>query len=89
VRTLLGEPQDLTTRFLYWEDLEGPFEQAVRWGRWKAFRRGLDGELELYDVAHDSAERDNVAAQHPDIVAHITDYLATARVDSPEYHVHR
>ncbi len=88
VPTLLGQPQDLSQRFLYWEDVEGPFEQAVRWGNWKGFRRGLTGSIELYDLPNDIGEAHDVAAQHPDVVARMRDFLATARVDSPEYHIH-
>lgn len=85
---LLGEAEDLPERFMYWEDLEGPFEQAVRWGRWKAIRRGLEGAIELYDVVADPGETNDVVAEQPAVVARITEYLRTARVDSPEYHVH-
>lgn len=87
--TLLGQPQELSQRFIYWEFHEGGFSQAVRWGRWKAYREGLQGELELYDVERDLGEARDVAAQHPDVVARIEEYLRTARTDSYEFRIQK
>lgn len=83
--TLLGKTQpSLASRFLYWETHDGGgLAQAVRWGRWKAVRFGVDGPLELYNVTQDVSETSNVAADHADVVLRIEQYLATARVDSP------
>jgi arylsulfatase A-like enzyme len=83
---LLGEEDSLPDRFLYWEKRrEDPvrLEQAVRWGNWKAFRAAIDGPLELYDLAADIGEKNNVSARHPDVVARIESYLAGARTPSP------
>lgn len=89
VPTLLGHSQDLSQRFLYWEDFEAGFRQAVRWGRWKAVRVGFGGTLELYDVEKDIGETRNVAADHPAVIQRISAYLETARTDSPEFQVPR
>ena len=61
------------TNALYWEIYEGPspFQQAVRMGQWKGYRTALKGPLELYDLRKDPAEKDNVAATHPDVVKRI------------------
>ena len=80
--TLLGGKQDLRDRFLYWEFFERGFQQAVRWRDWKAVRRSPGRPLELYDLAEDPSEKRNVAAEHPDIVAAIEEYLKTARTKS-------
>jgi arylsulfatase A-like enzyme len=80
---LLGKPQTQQHEFLYWEFHERGFEQAVRYGDWKAVRHGLDQPLELYNLKSDIAEAHNIAAQHPDIVATITKYLATAHTEPP------
>lgn len=72
---------------MYWEFHEGGFYQAVRWGRWKANREGLRGDLELYDIERDLGEEINIAGQHPDIIARIQEYLRTARTDSYEYQI--
>ncbi len=68
--------------FLYWEFHERGSNQAVRMGRWKAVRFGATGKLELYDLETDLGETHDIAAQHPDVVAKIKDYLATARTES-------
>ena len=47
-----------------------PFRAAVREGDWKLlWRTLLPSSVELYDLAQDPSEKDNVAAQHPDRVA--------------------
>ncbi len=73
--------------FLYWEFHEGGFKQAALYqGRWKGIRQGgPDAPVKLYDLNHDIAEGNDVAAQHPDIAARIGDYLKTARTPLPEW----
>jgi len=78
---LLGRPQE-SHDFLYWESHQGGFAQAVRMGDWKAVRFGLKEPLELYNLKSDIGEKNNVAAQHPDVVAKMEKYLETARTDS-------
>lgn len=68
-------------RFLYWEFFENGFEQAVRYGKWKAVKRRK--KLELYDLDNDLGEKSDIAAAHPDVVKKIEDYLLTARTESP------
>ena len=68
-------------RFLYWEFFENGFEQAVRYGKWKAIKR--KGKVELYNIKVDIAEKNDVAQLHPDIVRQIENYLLTARTESP------
>jgi arylsulfatase A-like enzyme len=77
--TLLGQPQTNRHEFLYWEFHEGGFKQAVRMGDWKAVRFGLDGPLQLYNLKNDLGEKNNVAADNPQVVAKIENYLKTAR----------
>lgn len=50
---------------LYWEH-EG--HAAVRAGDWKLVRMGRDGAWELYDMAKDRTEQDNLAGTQPDKV---------------------
>ena len=57
---------------LYWEFYERGGKQAVRAGDWKAVRLNVgkrpNGPLELYNLANDIGEKNDVASQHPDIV---------------------
>jgi arylsulfatase A-like enzyme len=84
--TLFGRPQE-PHEFMYWEFHERGFEQAVRMGRWKAVRHGSKKAMELYDLSADLGETENVAADHPGIVATIEEYLRTARTESKEFPV--
>lgn len=67
--------------FLYWEFYEQGGKQAIRKGDWKGVRNGVIGDpeapWELYDLSADIAESDNIAGQHPEVVA-LLDSLARA-----------
>ncbi|MCC6586172.1 MAG: arylsulfatase [Bryobacterales bacterium] len=84
--TLLGKKQN-PDRPLYWESHDGGFWQAVRMDQWKGLRRGLNARLELYNLAADPGEKQDVAAAHPEAVRKIEAYLAGCRTDSEEYPV--
>jgi len=83
--TLLGRPQTNRHDFLYWEFHEGGSQQAVRMGDWKAVRLQPGAPLELYDLRTDLSEKQNVAAQNPEVVAKIEAYLKTARTESEQW----
>lgn len=84
VPTLLGKSQPARA-FLYREFHGYGGQQAIRVGDWKLLRRNLLGTAkrpaapttELYNLAADPAETQNVAAAHPDLVAQ---YEALMRV---------
>jgi arylsulfatase A-like enzyme len=47
-----------------------PFRAALRQGQWKLiWRTTLPSSVDLYDLARDPSERENLAAAHPDRVA--------------------
>jgi arylsulfatase A-like enzyme len=69
--------------FLYWEFFGGGFQQAARMDAWKALRMGPNDPLELYNLEADPGEQHNIASRHPEVVARMKRYLATARTDSP------
>jgi len=83
----VGREQTNRHEYLYWEFHERGFQQALRWRDWKAVRPGYGEPLELYNLSTDTAERHNVAGEHPDVVKEIEKLLAEARVDSPEWPV--
>jgi len=88
VPVLMGNPDaQKQHEFLYWEFHEGGFKQAAIYqGRWKGIRSGgRDAPIQIFDQHNDVAERTNVADQHPDIAAKISDYLKTARTPLPEW----
>lgn len=82
---LLGRPQTSPREFLYWEFHERGFQQAARFGDWKAVRPRAGGALELYDLKTDPGEKADVADRNPQVVAKIEDYLRTARTESEHW----
>ena len=85
--TLLGESQDLSSRYLYWEFFESGFQQAIRKGNWKGIRLAIGAPLELYDLSKDEEEANDVAAEHPDVVAELEAILASVRTPSASWPV--
>jgi len=73
--------QDAESRFLYWEFFEKGFEQAVRYGNWKAVKR--KGKIELYDLSKDISEKKDLATEHPELIQQVEEYLKTCRTESP------
>ena len=70
-------------RFFYWEFHEGEAsKQALRVGDWKGVRLSPGAALELYNLAEDVGEANDVALKHPEVVAKIERYLKSARTKS-------
>lgn len=85
VPTLLGRPGQKQHEFLYWEFHEGGSKQAVRMGDWKAVRLNPEAPLQLYALNKDVAEENDIASDHPEVVAKIEAYLKTARTESEHW----
>lgn len=85
VPVLLGQKQASADRFFYWEQTSSGFDQAVRWGKWKAVRLGKERPLELYDLSNDPSETQNVAASNPEVIGKVEAYLKTARTESEDW----
>ncbi|UFH54267.1 arylsulfatase [Spirosoma sp. KNUC1025] len=71
--TLLGQSAGQKQHpFLYWEYPEKGGQLAIRMGNWKAvktdIRKNRKASWELYNLASDGREANNVAAQHPDLL---------------------
>lgn len=82
--TLLGREQP-QHEYLYWEIVIRGAMQAARIGKWKGVRYALDKPIEIYDLSQDRAERNNLAAQHPEIVRRVEQVFAEAHVDSDRF----
>jgi len=75
---ILGKKQKVKHEYIYWEYPEYGGQQAVRIGNWKAFRGKLnkeDSPIQLFDLSKDIQEQNDVAAQHPEIVAKIAEIM--------------
>jgi arylsulfatase A-like enzyme len=74
---LLGGRQEARVRTLFWEfhapQRGGPpsGSVAVRSGDWKLHLVPESSRRELYDLKSDVGEKNNVAAEHPDVVARL------------------
>lgn len=78
--TLLGKPSEQKKHdLLYWE-LAG--QQGIRMGDWKAVRTRPGREIELYNLAEDLGEKENVADENLDILAKMSELFTTARTES-------
>jgi len=82
VPTLLGKKQELGERLLYWEFHERGFQQAARWGNWKAIRYKPGSDLALYDLASDPSESKDLAARNQKVLAVFESKLTAARTNS-------
>jgi arylsulfatase A-like enzyme len=70
-------------RPLYWEFHEGGFMQAVRLGNWKGVRHGLNGKIELYDLATDAAETKDLAGSNPKFANKMLEIMKREHRESP------
>ena len=81
--TLLGEPGQVEHDYLYWEFPRRGGRVALRRGDWKLVRYNVNkkkpGLPELYHLATDLSETRNVAADHPERVAEMTELMRAAR----------
>ncbi len=81
-----GQPERAQQHeFLYWEFHEGGFRQACLYQqRWKAIRR-LGRVTQLFDTQQDAAEKNDVAAQYPEILERVNACLDGARSESADW----
>ena len=56
-------------------------------GNWKGVCKPFGGKIELYDLATDIGEQNDIAEKHPDVVAKIRAAMAEAHVPSPLWKV--
>lgn len=63
---------------------DGGFRQAVRMGKWKGVRYGLNADTELYDLSSDTSENANLAPENPVIINQMNE-LFKQRSDTPGF----
>lgn len=77
--------------YLYWEIQidgwgtklpAGGFRQALRMGKWKGVRYGIQSDIELYDLENDLNETRNMASDKPDVVKKIKQLFQDARTET-------
>lgn len=70
----------------YWELHEGRNHiQAIRWGDWKAVRPQAGGAVELYDLATDLGETNDLAATKPELVERAVAMMNASRTADPAW----
>lgn len=84
VPTLLGKDQPQRP-YLYREFPSYGGQQTIRVGDWKAVRQNMSKgnlDIELYNIAQDIGESNDVADQHPEIVARLAKLMVSERTPS-------
>jgi arylsulfatase A-like enzyme len=81
---LLGQEQKESHEYLYWEFFELGGKQAILKDKWKAIRLNVRGGaekmvFELYNLETDPEEKNNVAAQNPEMVKEFEALFSSAR----------
>lgn len=83
--TLQGDEQP-KHEYLYWEFHERGGRIAIRKGDWKAIKynylKAPDAPFELYNLAQDIGEENNIADQHPDVLEEMEEIFKRARTES-------
>lgn len=87
--TLTGKGTQKQHPFLYWEFYEHGGKMAGRINNWKGVRLNVrdnpNGPIELYDLSTDIGEQNNLAAEHPDLVARFDTLFKREHVPSPDF----
>ncbi len=60
-----------------WEYAETPYIAALRGEEWKFIAKSRPKQEELYNLEEDPAERKNVAAQHPQVLARMQEEMSS------------
>lgn len=91
--SLLGKEGQKEHDYLYWEFHEGGGKQAMRMGDWKTVRLNVSDSTkrvtELYNLASDVHEDNNVADQNPELVARMEFLMDSVRTHSDLFNFKR
>ena len=89
VPTLFGTSKQEKHDYLYWEFHEQGGKIAVTKGNWKAIWLNVNHPektlVELYDLSQDIHEDNNIAQQHPEVVAELNQIMREAHTNSPTF----
>lgn len=84
--TLTGKGPQKKHEYLYWEFYEQGSRQAVRFGNYKAIREPmLTAKVQLFDLAKDVREENDLAARKPKLAEKATALLDQAHVNDPRW----
>ena len=72
---LLGHSEQEQHQYLYWEYGK---QVAVRMNDWKAIRPNQNAEWELYDLATDISEANDIAASNPQVLEMMTTFASAS-----------
>ena len=77
------------TQPLFWEVNSEKADPTLRWQNWKLhLPHRARGEVELYDLSNDPAERHNLAPQNPTLVQDLASRLKAWTDSSPKTYEH-
>jgi arylsulfatase A len=85
---LLSDTNQRQHEFLYWEFPGYGGQQAVIEGDWKAIRQNLAKgvvKTELYNLAKDESETEDVSAKHPDVLARLEKRMKEQHTPSADF----
>jgi len=86
VPILTSEGNQRQHEYLYWEFHEQGGKQAVRKGDWKAVRLNVREDrhspIELYNLAEDPVEENDISADHPEIIEEMEQIFKEAHTPS-------
>ncbi len=75
--------------YFYWELQENIPTRAARWGDWKAVQPKLGEPIEIYNLAEDPGESNNLAPENPEQVRRAEAIFAEAHRADPEWPLDR
>ncbi len=76
--TLINKDKQKEHEFLYWEFPGYNGQVAVRIGKWKIIWKDIkkgNKDIELYNLEEDESEQNNIAENHPEIVARLFEII--------------
>ncbi|MGN5955249.1 arylsulfatase [Sphingobacterium lactis] len=86
VPSLLEKGKQKEHEYLYWEFHEGGGKQGLRMGDYKAIRLKAKGNpdapIAIYHLPSDIAEKNDIAAQHPELVKKAKKIMSEGRTES-------